>query len=109
MSLEFPALVYKNKGPHLRAGGTYSILLVSTEKECAEAKSNGWHENLLDAISNNFPTLNTAIDNAPPTREELEIKAKELGIDFHHRTSDKNLQTKIDEALLEKSSTTEKE
>lgn len=40
-------------------------------------------------------------ENAPPTREELEAKATELGIKFDKRTTDKRLLDKIAEALKE--------
>lgn len=38
-------------------------------------------------------------ENAPPTREELEAKATELGIPFNGRTSDKKLSGLIATAL----------
>jgi len=38
-------------------------------------------------------------DNAPPTRVEMEDKARELGIKFDGRTSDARLLAKIGEAL----------
>ena len=38
-------------------------------------------------------------ENAPPTREELETKATELGIPFNGRTSDKKLSGLIATAL----------
>jgi hypothetical protein len=37
-------------------------------------------------------------DDAPPTREELEQKAQELGIKFDGRTSDAKLEKLINEA-----------
>jgi hypothetical protein len=40
-------------------------------------------------------------ENAPPTRDELEAKATELGIKFDKRTTDKRLLDKIAEALKE--------
>jgi hypothetical protein len=40
-----------------------------------------------------------ADDNAPPTRPELETKAKELGISFDGRTTDRKLGERIAEAL----------
>lgn len=46
------------------------------------------------------PVENTVLDeNAPPTREELEAKATELGIPFNGRTSDKKLSGLIATAL----------
>jgi hypothetical protein len=41
------------------------------------------------------------VDDAPPTREELEQKARELGIRFDGRTSDKRLLARIEAALKE--------
>jgi hypothetical protein len=38
-------------------------------------------------------------DDAPPTRDELERKAKELGISFDGRTGDKKLSALIAEKL----------
>jgi hypothetical protein len=40
-------------------------------------------------------------EDAPPSREELETKATELGIKFDKRTTDKRLLDKITEALKE--------
>jgi hypothetical protein len=37
--------------------------------------------------------------DAPPTREEIEAKAAELGITVHHKHSDSTLLKKIDDAL----------
>ena len=46
------------------------------------------------------PVESTVLDeNAPPTREELEAKATELGIPFNGRTSDKKLSGLIATAL----------
>lgn len=38
-------------------------------------------------------------DNAPPSRLELETKAKELNLGFNKRTSDETLLARITEAL----------
>ena len=38
-------------------------------------------------------------DDAAPTRSEMEIKARELGIKFDGRTGDKSLLAKIEAAL----------
>jgi hypothetical protein len=40
-------------------------------------------------------------DNAPPTRAELETKARELGLKFDGRTSDKTLLRRITQAIGE--------
>lgn len=53
-----------------------------------------WEEAIKAAEAKDEP-----ISDAPPTREELEIKAKDLGIKFDGRTTDKKLASLIEEAL----------
>jgi len=38
-------------------------------------------------------------DNAPPTRAELETKAREIGLKFDGRTSDRTLLRRITQAI----------
>jgi len=111
MSLELPALVYKDGGDQQRQGGTYSYLLVSTEAELQAALKAGWFEGLLEAIAGGTkdeepikPVDSVAVeedraDNAVVTREELEQKATELGVRFHPQIGDANLLKKIEEAI----------
>jgi len=47
------------------------------------------------------PELEVPSDDAPPTREELEAKALELGVPFDGRTSDARLLKRIENALSE--------
>ena len=93
--MEFPTLVYKDGGPHQRPGGTYDYRSVIDEAGMAAALADGWHTSLSEAVH----PVHEADDNAPPTREELEAKATELGIKFDGRTSDKSLAAKIQSAL----------
>ena len=99
MSEEFAVLVYKDKGPHQRAGGTYDYTLVGSPEELAVALAAGWFETLPEAIApkdvavashvaSNTPE---ADDTAPPTRDELKAKAAELGLVFPANASDKKL------------------
>ena len=56
------------------------------------------------AIKQYYPSPINAIevaDDAPPTREELEAKATELGIKFDGRTKDKKLGQLIQDKLGE--------
>lgn len=98
-------IVYKCPGLHHRKGGTYSFLGVKTQKDFDNALDDGWHETLDAAIeahdhpARNRSKQNQENDDAPPTREELEAKAKELNIEFDGRTSDKKLLAKINEAM----------
>jgi hypothetical protein len=111
---EFPAFVYKGKGKHQGNGGTFDAETVQTAEELSKKLSEGWFLNHGEAIlaskSKSFaatpiskpvePVSELSVDdNAPPTRQELETKAAELGIKFDGRYSDKRLALLIDEAL----------
>lgn len=92
-------LEYRSEAPHLVA------------KRVAE----GWSTSKADALAPKpaqspvpvaaapSPALDdlpvTVDDNAPPTREELEAKAAELGIKVDKRWSDKTLGERIESAL----------
>ncbi len=85
-------LEYRNEAPHLVA------------KRVAE----GWCTSKADALAPkpsvsvaaaDAPALDVSDDNAPPTRDEMERKAVELGIKVDKRWSDKTLAERIDEAL----------
>lgn len=90
--MEFPRLVYKLSGKHQRQGGTFDYFQVNDESEYKAAISGGW----LNSLDESEVESN---DNLPPTREELETKAKELGLKFDGRTSDAKLNTMIETAL----------
>lgn len=90
--MEFPRLVY-------RFNGSLTHNLVKNEKEFNAAISEGWFENVPDAKAEKPSDKAIPDDNTPPTREELEIQAKELDIKFDGRTSDAKLLNLINEAL----------
>lgn len=93
--MEFePTIVYKDKGPYQRPGGTFDYKGVSTKEQFDAALSAGWLASYAEIFE---PTA--AEDNAPPTRDELEQKAKELGIKFDGRTTDKKLSDLIAQSL----------
>lgn len=105
--MNFPNLVYKAAGPHQRAGGTYAFKPVKNSEELASAMADGWFCSLAEAVAyKDMPVAPQAVtkviepaipdDNAPPTRAEIEAKARELGIKFDGRTTDKVLLSKID-------------
>lgn len=48
---EFPALVYKGKGEHQCAGGTYDYKQVVNVAEFKDALACGWYESLPDAVA----------------------------------------------------------
>lgn len=104
---EFPALVYRASGKYIRPSGTYDFTGVATQEELDQKLAEGWFLTIEDAVAAKTAPLKAveAIfepvleDNAPPTRQELEIKATELGIKFDGRYSDKKIAQMIDEAL----------
>ena len=91
--MEFPRFVFRNGGPHQRAGGFYDHFVVENEAEYVAALKAGWFATLPEAI--NPPPA----DDAPPTRAELEAKANELGIEFSPNIGDKKLLERIQAAL----------
>lgn len=50
---QFPALVFKNNGPHQRAGGSYDHKIVESAEELDAALGDGWHASLPEAIAKN--------------------------------------------------------
>lgn len=97
--MNFPTLVYKCPGDHQRTGGTYGYLGVGDAAGLSLALSSGWFLTLPEAIAGKADEL---VDDSAPTREEMAIKAVELGIKFDGRTTDKALAEKIELALAEK-------
>jgi hypothetical protein len=100
---EFPALVYRVPGKHLGAGGTYDFEGVNNAEELQAKLKEGWFWSLTEAIESKetvpVAEAKESDDTAPPTRQELEQKATELGIKFDGRFSDKKIAQLIDEAL----------
>lgn len=97
--MEFPVLVFKDGGPNQRAGGSYSHQVVQDADSLAEALKSGWFATLPEAIEGVASGSSNSDDDAPPTRAELEAKAKELGLQYHHKTGDAKLAAMIKEAL----------
>ena len=94
---DFPTLVYKDKGPYQRQGGTYDYRAVQDQSAYDHALTNGWRASLGEIVD--CKPVQDPADDAPPTREELEAKATELGLKFDGRTGDKKLSSMITEAL----------
>ena len=102
-----PTIVYKPSGPHQRLGGTFDYKGVNTQEEFDAAIESGWYPTLEEAIAHKTQNAQTPgpapgpVNDAQPTRTELEQKATELGLKFDGRTSDKKLGEMIAEALKE--------
>ena len=98
--MEFPTLVYKDGGPHQRPGGTFDYKRIVNDDQLAAALADGWFLTLVEATQPAAADLaEVAPDDAPPTRDELEAKARELGLKFDGRTGDKALLAKIEAAI----------
>jgi hypothetical protein len=92
--MEFPRMVYRVGTMLALESGRYDWRIVS-EEEYAQAVADGWHLDQYAAKDANAEPL----DTSPATRDEMEAKAKELGLKFDGRTGDKKLSAMIDEAL----------
>lgn len=94
--MEFPRLVYKSASLHE---------LVKNEEEFSSALERGFFASVPESVigipASAKPVLHEIKDNAPPTRDEIEVKAKELGLKFDGRTSDAKLLKLIDAAVKE--------
>jgi len=93
--MKFPRLVYKNTGPIERQGGTYDCVLVLNEVEYDAKIKAGW----LHCIGAEPITPEAELEEAPPTRSELEAKATELGLKFDRRMGDKKILAMITKAM----------
>lgn len=122
--MELPRLVYKDGGPHERAHGTYSYAQVKTADEHAAMLADGWYDNLGDALApkpvpvfeelvglvivdpapkqlaeyedESLEAIDVSIDEvSPPTRSEMEAKAKQMNIKAYWKMSDEKLLEKI--------------
>ncbi len=106
---QFPTILYKTPGPHKKPrGGTYKTTGAADQEQFDALIDKGWFASYEDAIAGRVASkiieaaeaLEDALDEvSDPTREELESKAKELGVSFNARTSGKKLAERIAEAL----------
>ena len=73
------------------------------ESQLDAALADGWFPSPAEAKAGAIDDTgdDTGDDTTPPTREELEAKAIELGIEFTKRTKDETLLEKIETALAE--------
>jgi hypothetical protein len=106
MNMEFPTFVYKPKGPGKFKGKRYSYRAVEDEAERQLMLREGWMATREEAcgFAPPAPVVESVVaelveEDAPPTRDELEQMAKELGVKFDGRTSDKKLLALIGEKV----------
>jgi hypothetical protein len=102
---DFPTIVYRTPGPHKKPRGKTYAYRGAADQEAFDALiAKGWSASYEEALIAAQPLKTKAkaveIDEVSgPTREELEIKAKELGVSFNARTSDITLSDRITAAL----------
>lgn len=83
--LEFPRFMCRKGGPWQLETGMYSVRTVADQAEAKAALADGW------AFSQYDEPAKPEAPEAAPTRAELEARAKELGLTWHHKTGDKKL------------------
>ena len=106
---DFPTILYKTPGPHKKPrGGTYAYRGAADKAEFDALLKKGWFPSYEEAAAGKTAkkiieaaeAFDDAVDEvSDPTRDELETKAKELGVSFNSRTSDKKLAERIATAL----------
>jgi hypothetical protein len=105
--MEFPTFVYKPKGPGKFKRKRYQYRAVEDEAMRQMMLREGWMATREEACGFAPPVVEPVVESvvaevvedAPPTREELEQMAKELEIKFDGRTSDKKLLALIGEKV----------
>ena len=106
--MSYPKQMFRAGGPYGRGDRRYSVTACVDEEQERALAAKGWHsdkdaafgsvaaEDVIEAAEE----LEEAIDEiTPPTRDELEQKAKELDVSFNSRTKDETLAKRIAEAL----------
>ena len=102
---DFPTIMYRTPGPHKKPRGkTYAYKGAADQAEFDALLNRGWFPSYEDAVVGKIVAAVEALDDAldmvtPATRDELEAKAKELGVSFNARTSDKTIAERIASAL----------
>lgn len=98
-----PTMIYKAPGLHEIHGGRFDYRIVDADEEgeLEQAVADGWHLTTPAALEAGESAKKAAEDedNAPPTRDELIAKAKELDLSFGPNTSSKKLGEMIDAKL----------
>lgn len=93
----YPKMLYKAPGPEFlqgfKQGVTYCVVSDAAQEEAAEM--DGWKGTVEQAIE----AGQVKPHEPPPTRAEMELKAKELGLTFDGRTSDAKLLKAIADKL----------
>ena len=98
--MSFPTIVYRSPGANPGPNGTsYDYKGVEDAKDLEAALGEGWHVSLVAAVVPAPVAGDLADDDAPPSRDELEVQAVKLGLKFDGRTSNAKLSRMINEAM----------
>lgn len=95
---QFPKMLYKVGAQLITNDGAFDTAIANDEEHEATLVEGGYFVSMADAKD----ALKPKEDAGPPTRAELEQKAKELNISFDGRTGDATLAKKIEDALKPK-------
>jgi hypothetical protein len=88
-SMKNATMVYR-PGAELIHGHLVDYRVIDAD-EVEQALAEGWFRTPTEAGESAKPAPAVPADDAPVTRAELQAKAKELGIKFDGRTTDKKL------------------
>lgn len=99
--MEFPRMMYRVGSMVELESGKYDWRIVQDKAECDAASGDGWHLDQYAAKAATEAPASTPADDSPPTRDELEQKATELGLKFDGRWGDKRLADAIAAKLAE--------
>jgi hypothetical protein len=98
--MRFPVHVYRVPGRFKKpGGGSYDYTQAVSQEHFDTLLTRGWFPSYAEAKIGKIEAPEVIDEVSPPTREELEDKARELGVSFNARTSDKKLAERIAEAL----------
>lgn len=100
---EFPVMLFRKGGPYI---GGYDVAGAKDADELSLMQAAGWHMSKDAALGRADEVLAEVIEAqeavdaiTPATRDELEQKARELGVSFNARTKDEVLAERIASAL----------
>ena len=90
-------MLYK-LGTQMKWEGVEYDTIIVDEDDIEEKLNDGWFRTASEAVADAESKGDTDLDG-DVTRKEMEIKAKELGIKFNHKTTNESLMAKIEEVL----------
>lgn len=96
-----PTMLYKYPGTEQLQDGKYAFRVVDAE-HVDQAITEGWHATPAAAKAAHESAQAAAVEaakNVPPSRAELEQKARELGIEFKGSHGDATLAKMIEDKL----------